>query len=683
MHHTSQRPEIERPSLLRGYTSTVSGLYHPDKKNPSPLAEKYSRIEVRFDIDGWYPQKKCSCTLFSPAHSVFHFTAELKKTGATTWKGSILKTFGGRCPFKKTFIIRLERPKVRQRPRLNISFSSTTGKRFTLQLRRSSKYYHRVTFEYDRIARIKSGIRYHPQQHPDRPSLLRDRKLDIAAVYQRAGFRVVHSSDRDVIPMKLAGSDREWSSRELHDAMQTYWSHFADSAQWSLWVLFANLYKGNFSVGGIMFDSSGSAQRQGVAVFNRAGVFSPPPGDSAPHAWRERMRFWTACHEIGHLFNLAHSWEKEEGSPWLPCRNSDDALSFMNYPSYYPGGEKAYFSDFTFRFEDDELLFMRHAPEPFVQMGNAAWFSNHAFEGRPKNETPFHLELRVTRRYNRFSFMEPVVLECKLKNMSEKPQTIDFSEASFPERITVALRRKGTRTVHTVKPFARTDSLPQSTNLKPKTSFYCSLFASAGPDGWLTAEPGTYIAKAYCTVSGRRLHSSPLQFTIDAPVSKTAEKLAREYFCDEVARVLAFRGSNSLGRGNDVLREITLQPLPDSVVRQARLALALPLIEESKMLQLSGKKSITTVRKPATEPDTIMREFDTLLLKNSFQAAENLGNLDYKRLVDEHCAWLVKNRQMNRAYTYQKNLFETLAARKVKPAVLSSILSFSDKLKKP
>ena len=48
--------------------------------------------------------------------------------------------------------------------------------------------------------------------------------------------------------------------------------------------------------------------------------------------------------------------------------------SFMNYPTKVPGGQTSFFSDFAYRFSEQELLFMRHAPERFVQKGNASWF---------------------------------------------------------------------------------------------------------------------------------------------------------------------------------------------------------------------------------------------------------------------------------------------------------------------
>ena len=96
--------------------------------------------------------------------------------------------------------------------------------------------------------------------------------------------------------------------------------------------------------------------------------------------WVERMRFWTACHEMGHAFNLAHSWQKAFGTGWIPLLNEPEVRSFMNYPFRVSGGQTSFFSDFAYRFSDQELVFMRHAPERLVQMGNASWFDHHAFE---------------------------------------------------------------------------------------------------------------------------------------------------------------------------------------------------------------------------------------------------------------------------------------------------------------
>lgn len=62
-----------------------------------------------------------------------------------------------------------------------------------------------------------------------------------------------------------------------------------------------------------MFDDIGTAQRQGCAVFSNSFISDPRPGDPHSDQAVQRLRFWTAVHEIGHTFNLAHSWQKNLG----------------------------------------------------------------------------------------------------------------------------------------------------------------------------------------------------------------------------------------------------------------------------------------------------------------------------------------------------------------------------------
>jgi hypothetical protein len=56
------------------------------------------------------------------------------------------------------------------------------------------------------------------------------------------------------------------------------------------------------------------------------------------------MRFWTAVHELGHAFNLAHSWQKSLGTGWVPLADQPEARSFMNYPYAVRGGQEAFFA---------------------------------------------------------------------------------------------------------------------------------------------------------------------------------------------------------------------------------------------------------------------------------------------------------------------------------------------------
>ena len=73
-----------------------------------------------------------------------------------------------------------------------------------------------------------------------------------------------------------------------------------------------------------------------------------------------RMVFWTAVHEMGHAFNLAHSWQKSLGTPWIPLANEPEARSFMNYPFNVAGGQSAFFADFELPLQRQRVAL--HAP---------------------------------------------------------------------------------------------------------------------------------------------------------------------------------------------------------------------------------------------------------------------------------------------------------------------------------
>lgn len=287
----------------------------------------------------------------------------------------------------------------------------------------------------------------------------------------------------------------------MHDAMQAYWSRFANKSQWSMWVLFAAQHDMGHSLGGIMFDGIGPNHRQGTAMFNDSFIADAPSDDTNPTDWVKRMKFWTAVHEMGHSFNLAHSWQKEFGTPWIPLTNNSSALSFMNYPFFYPGDQSAFFAAFRYRFIDEELLFMRHAPFRFVQMGNADWFDHHGFEQARLSPTPkFRLELRFHRKDLSFEFMEQVTPELKLTNISSQPQMVESGILSGGSNITFIIKKqnKPARQWKSYVQYCRDlgyillDPEGDTDISSGKCSLYDSFSISGGLNGCDLAEPGVY-----------------------------------------------------------------------------------------------------------------------------------------------------------------------------------------------
>ena len=270
-----------------------------------------------------------------------------------------------------------------------------------------------------------------------------------------------------------------------------------------------------------MFDDIGVAQRQGTSIFSGSFIAQPPAGEANPGAWVERMRFWTAMHEIGHSFNLAHSWQKSLGTAWVPLANEPSALSYMNYPFNYPGGLDTFFAAFDYGFSPDELLFLRHAPERYVRMGAEPWFSNHGFEQEAFDQLraaatgPLELEVRVHRETS-FEFLEPVVAELRLKNVSSTPMVID-ANALRGDGLAIVVSKDGGETKRWL-PFARYCMAPAPQVLQPGDAIYESVFLSAGTGGWLVSEPGTYTVYAVTeSEAGAGALSKPLKIVVERP----------------------------------------------------------------------------------------------------------------------------------------------------------------------
>ncbi len=274
------------------------------------------------------------------------------------------------------------------------------------------------------------------------------------------------------------------------------------------------------------------------------------------------MKFWTAVHEMGHAFNLAHSWQKALGTPWVPLANDPTARSFMNYP-YKPevGGVPNFFKSFFFRFTDAELLFMRHAPERFVQMGNAAWFDHHGFEDGTPADDRFVLAVDILREKPVFEFLKPVLVQVTLTNVSDEPQIVPTDVLDGGHDLAVVVTRNGGPS-RVVAPFSRTCSRSRNLVLQQGESVTRRVFASAGTAGGHISEPGRYTIQAAVELGGARVVSGPVGLRVRAPRGYSEEDLAMDFFTDGVARALNFEGTRALDDANDVLREITRQ-LPD------------------------------------------------------------------------------------------------------------------------
>lgn len=671
----------------------ASGLYQSIKPTPalalSPIL--LEKQELRLDVDGYYPQMVVSGTIFASISNTIQWIANLTPINSNLWSGNIWYKDGDISIFPYTNVeIQVTHSWLHNQQSATVTFSGGGTPQLVCNFKYRSPYFHPVEFEFDSVEGTTAVTAIETHAHPNRPPSLPSENLSIEQVFARAGFDVRKSGSDNVIPITEAGADAEWSDMEMHDAMQIYWSRFANKPQWSMWVLFASLHETGTRLGGIMFDDIGPNHRQGTAIFNDSFIKNAPAGDANSDAWVQRMRFWTACHEMGHSFNLAHSSQKQHppewGTAWIPLANEPEARSFMNYPHNVSGGQTAFFADFEYRFSDGELLFMRHAPARFVQMGNANWFDHHGFQQANLSPEPtLNLELRVNRKTALFEFLEPVMLELKLTNISSQPQLIEEKLLAMLDHMIVMIKKDG-KPARQWAPYAQYCWQHQLRALMPGESVYESLFVSAGKNGWDVAEPGYYTIQVALRLDEQEqdLVSNPLRLRIAPPRDYDEEFLAQDFFSEEVGRILTFDGSQVLNQGNKTLHEVT-EKLSDRLVAiHAQVALGNSMAYNYKQLMMPNVKPAKkregkeiTVKEPAN-PQEAHQRLSKALMDKSNEAAKTLGHIDYNYYITRFSKWLAERGNTQEAVKVENNLYQTLSDRNVLDRVLQNIKKRSE-----
>jgi hypothetical protein len=657
----------------------LSGLYVRD-----PIPPGVNEV-LRIDVDGRYPQKVVSGTVFSPASGRMHWVAEVEKTGPNTWSGPIFfedsPSFNFRWDSVKVQLTPGPTPDLNKaRLSMNLPDGNPRVRNFVYSM--ASFRGNPVDLELDWEQGTTPVLQLDTCAHPDRPASLPCETLTIEQVFERCGFDI-NVTPGGAVPVQASGVKPTWSDFELHDTMEVYWTHFAPQAQWAFWTFFAALHDdlppfepglppipGNELLG-IMFDTglgyAGPEERQGCSLFLKAiETWAPPPGDPTRAAWLNRETFFTAVHEMGHCLNLAHSFDKSFWDMgWIPLEDEPEARSFMNYPGRVEGGESAFFKRFRYRFSSQELTFLRHARSAFVRPGDYPFFFNHGFID-PDAGGGLRLRLRANRERAVFEYMEPVALELKLTNTTHDRTLVD-PQALMMGGDTTVLVQRGDGPTRVLRPYAQRCLRTQKSVLEPQSSLYAPLRVSAGVGGWKIDDPGEYTVQVIAKVQGEEVVSNPLRLRVSSPRDFEQQRLADEYFSDEVGRILAFNGSGVLEHGNDVLREVA-ERLPDApAARHARLALGNVLARETKRIEPDdgpGDSRMRVVADPA-EPEEGQRLLESALLDQPEEAAESFGHIRWKRQVDALSDLLAERGEAKAATEAQDTVIETLSKRRV------------------
>ncbi len=563
-----------------------------------------------------------------------------------------------------------------------LTTGGTAGAPYTLVYQADT--FRDVTLEIDYCSSVDvapAAPSYGTLWHDNRPAGTPDRTLTIESAYREAGIGVTINPAHTVIDDSAAGF-ANWSPGELHDAMETAFGTFPGTwPSWNLWGLQAGTFDSP-SVGGIMFDAaagvggSGKApERQGFAVFRKhqwfANLVTGAPTNQ-DQAWAMRHFLYTWVHEAGHAFNLLHSWNKARPS----------SLSWMNYDWKYDqvNGQDAFWSAFPFRFDDEELLHIRHGDRAAVIMGGDPWSSGGHLESPSassiESEPDPQVEL-LLRAKNHFGFMEPVEIEFRLRNTTGTPVAVDTRMDPKYGNTTVFVQRPdGSRVVYDT--VFCLYGLPEMVELAPAAATE----AAEGPDrvstlvplmygvgGFTFATPGTYLVRAVYQGAGHLATSNTLRVSVGFPTDKDTDRFAAEYFTPTVGLTMALGGSESpyLSAGLDTLTEAADRFAAEPVGIKAARVVARAVGDD-----FYRPEDGAMVQHHAADPRAALAVTDAGLAAYR-RDDDGRKNLEYAKLVKLRAGFHTEAGSTGKAAAEVKTLAEDLAKRGANPNVVAEV----------
>jgi hypothetical protein len=485
-----------------------------------------------------------------------------------------------------------------------------------------SPYFRTVVLETDRVADVTTPV-FATYNTGSLPSPGPVRPLSVVTAFAEAGIEVRVSPGSDVLPLEGGAT---WSDAELHASMVRHFSLWREEPQFRVWELVAQNHDLGPGLLAIMCDQQGR-QRQGCAVFH-AGL-----GGATPE--RQRLQLFTYTHELGHCFNLLHSWQKSLAIP--PGVDRPRAMSWMNYPWGFPDGQAAFWNGFPFQFDDGELVHLRHAYRNNVIMGGQNFRVGAGISHLEKFNLPVEdrsgLRLEISAA-DTYVLGEPVTVTLRL--MAMDPRTDIVHPYLNPEAglVHIAIAKPGGEIV-AYEPMIEHCVMGERLALSPEAnSIQETVYIGYGSDGLYFRHPGIYEIRAvYDALDGSQVVSNILQLRVRNPVSVEEEHLTELMFGNEQGTLFYLRGSDSetLKSGNQALDTLLDQYGDHPLAAYARLVKGVnasrdfkivtndptPTIEVRKADQATSLKLLSPVVKAAPEQtrlDSQSLEYATMRL---------------------------------------------------------------------
>ncbi|MBI4905884.1 MAG: hypothetical protein HY820_19780 [Acidobacteria bacterium] len=580
------------------------------------------QVELRVDVDRVRPMRKLSGDFYSVSGgTTTYFGSFLVKNPTVsvtathvTIRGLGEFTWGAGFPVINVTIQRrlISQP---QAPAALQFFNQINSPGASYNCGFDSTHFRTVRLEIDRASDVTSPV-FSSYNTGALPSGGPARNLTITSAFAQAGIQMVPTSGADVINIGEAGSGATWSNAELHRSMQRHFLLFRNVPQWVVWTAVCQNHEFGSGLLGIMFDQLGP-QRQGCAVFYR--------GLAGSTAEALRLQLQTTVHELGHCFNLLHSWQKALATP--PGVDRPASLSWMNYPWRYPvGGAAGFWARFPFQFDDTELVHLRHAFRNNIIMGGNP-FTVGAGMVNPEimGDTVFDesgLQLAISGANNSFALGEPVVVKLTLDSTDRRGKRVHpyLHPNTTLTNIVIA---KPNGVVVAYEPFMDHLVGPQEQEIAGDYKIEDSAYIGYGKGGLYFDQPGNYQIRAiYHALDGSRVLSNVINMRVRYPVTAKDEELADLLMGQEQGALFYLLGSDadSLRRGNDafdkVLEKYGDSPLADYVrlVKGTNAGRAFKtIVEGTNQIDLrksdvaEAKRLIGALNTPACRVDEISR----------------------------------------------------------------------------
>jgi len=650
-------------------------------------------LVLHVDVDGTQALGVVSGDVPSGGRSAvsLHFIGRVKRrkkipNGLLLWVDEVMLRFAGNMSRAYELKLRIWRPVGSDQIQGTAWFTHGEVKVGPFHIMRTAPWFRQIEIEVDREQGARKVEPYLTNTHPDRPANLPLRALTLESVFAEAGVDIVRSPHSDVISSREAGKDQKWSETELHDAMTVHWDAFANEPQWKIWVFMAKRSE-RPRLGGIVInanlDEPSGLNRQGVALFTKCDYFFSPKGSFCKHnppsdEAAKRELFFTLVHEAGHTFNLTHPWERipgrHWGAPeWSRTQRRTDSLTFMNLPNLAtPGGSGAnatwFYRRFRYQFDPSELLFMRHAADRYVEMGGETWDASHARVAHEDVESG--LELRVRSRKSAYEMGEPVLLELRLRNLSEHSilvhKNLDPSDRFVRIAITDPTGRR-----RVFLPLEETYQAVELTRLNSRKALYGEVDLTIGRGGFPFKRPGSYLIEVtYTTLEGTEV-SAALRFCVRSPSARDAGAV-RELFDARVGRVLYFDGTRVLG---DVIERLNwirvrLGPLHPASIHIAS-TLFQGIVRPGRVFDIQSASE----RLIPHQPDRAVALVTDLLVDQAGAAADTMGHIHFRRLIDRYTTAALQAGKHQLAVTAQRRLLALFEQRSVLPRVVGEVKS--------